>query len=433
VGKILTGKKLYHEPFVSGETRLKFCKFRFLFKPGKCPVCRSRNNRVFLKISDKSVSCFLLSCKCGTLFYPYATAPNYMEVEGRESFFMRLDQAEGIDSSLAPLYISKEFDYLPVVDVGCGLGFTSDFLRFEGRECVAFDPSSAAAISTEILGIDINIGLANAEKIQMSSDRLVFCSEVIEHVENPLEFLLLMKNLAGSEGYLIASTPNGPYISRKVPKSTIKAMVAPSQHLFLLSPAALEGIAKSAGFEWIHTWTSNERLFMVAGPRPVHLSGEFPEMRFMEYLKHRLNDDSISQLVRARSFGYRLFKELVNRALYTEADELWNEIACIYQGLGFDINNPVETVVSFRRGAKGGTILPEPENFPFNMATLFFLRATLLIAKNHDRVAAKPFFESSIDISRLYQKLFGQGIFQVYDQEVSLVTEWARKSLAMHG
>jgi len=42
-----------------------------------------------------------------------------------------------------------------VLDVGCGLGFTSDFVRFQGRDCIAFDPSSAAKLSTEFLKIDI--------------------------------------------------------------------------------------------------------------------------------------------------------------------------------------------------------------------------------------------------------------------------------------
>ena len=104
-----------------------------------------------MTLKDDSSELVLHTCRrCHSLYYPNAKAPDYEVVENEPSFYMRIDQAEGIDSALRPLFSVPKLKDFAVVDIGCGLGFTSDFVRFQGRECLAFDPSSAAKISSKI-------------------------------------------------------------------------------------------------------------------------------------------------------------------------------------------------------------------------------------------------------------------------------------------
>ena len=411
---------------------LRFYRYFRSVEPTYCPACKLRNHRILLTIREEDEVLKLIRCKCGTVYYPNAVAPDYEVVENRISFYMRIDQAEGIDSALLPLFASPELNNRPVIDVGCGLGFTSDFVRFQGRLCLAFDPSSAAQMSQNKLGIQIQQELASPSNTVTTPEKLVFCSEVIEHVEKPLEFLRNLRAVAGSDGFLILTTPNSDWIKPQHAQNTLLAMLAPSQHLFLLSPAILTNLAEQAGFAWSFTWTKDERLFLIAGPRSVRISNVFSRSEYIKYLNARLNSTSIDKIIRYRTFGYRLFKELVHSGDYIKATSLWAELVENYQEFEFNLNDPTESVQYYSRSSGEDLQLPDPEFFPYNTALLFYLRGTLLIAYDHDRVLARPFMDAAIELSDLYRNIFTKGIFQAYDLELQSVKNWALEAIKVH-
>jgi 2-polyprenyl-3-methyl-5-hydroxy-6-metoxy-1,4-benzoquinol methylase len=413
---------------------LKFYENKHSSKTSNCPACDGPNSKVVLTFKEASNAYTLISCsQCGTLYYPNAKAPDYEIVENESSFYMRIDQAEGIDSSLMPLFSVPGLKNHAVIDIGCGLGFTSDFVRFQGRECLAFDPSSASKISSEILKIDIAQSYASPLNTQTNStDKLVFASEVIEHVENPSGFLRQLRTIAGENGYLIITTPNADYVKNGNSTNVIVAMLGPSQHLFLLSGRALEDLAKQAGFFWTESWTQNERLFMVAGPKPQLISNHFSRLEYIGYLANRLVDERIDETIRYRSFGYRLFKEYVNGARYEEASELWEQIVLKYETYGLNLQSPKNIVEKYRQAIGVDLSLPDYVRFPYNIALLMFLKGTLLIASDHDRIAAKPYFDASIAISDLYRKAHSKGNFQSYDLELQNVGIWAKEQIILH-
>ena len=120
--------------------RVKFKKFHLRTKFYTCPVCFLKTSKVKLQIKWGTSNLKHFACSCGSLFFPSAKAPNYQLVEDEASFYMRLDQAEGIDAAVIPLFVSPDLDEFAVVDIGCGLGFSSDFIKFLGREQLSFDP-----------------------------------------------------------------------------------------------------------------------------------------------------------------------------------------------------------------------------------------------------------------------------------------------------
>ncbi len=306
----------------------------------KCPVCFAMSNDLLLFVEDQNRKLPLIKCRCGTLFYPGAVSPDYKVVENRASFFMRIDQAEGIDSSLMPLFSSPSLNMMRVLDVGCGLGFTSDFVRFQGRDCIAFDPSSAAKLSTEFLKIDIFSEFGSIRNANRMEPALAFASEVIEHVDNPLAFLQDIHQILGNNGFLIATTPNADYVNIENPKNTIFSILAPSQHLFLLSKKSFSDLAKIAGFTWVKTWVVEERLILIAGPEEVSISNSFSRDKYIQYLEHRIQNSEIDNVIRYRTFGYRLFKEYVHSSNYSLATELFENLSNAYLSMGFDLNDP---------------------------------------------------------------------------------------------
>lgn len=398
-----------------------------------CPICNSRNTRTFLKVPYLGERLAMYKCECGSLFYPGRKAPSYLEVENNDNFWMRVDQSEGLDSIIAPIFLSKALGSLPVVDVGSGMGFGSDFLRYLGRDVVAFDPSTAARISSERLGFPIKNTIAIASDIHFPAPRLAFASEVIEHVDDPKNFMAELRSIAGADGYCIATTPNSEFIQPGSDLEVTFAMLAPSQHLFLLSPWALKNLAESVGFDWASTFIRNDRLFLVAGPRPVNIEFEFDRDKYLEYLSARLSGDSISDEIRYRAFGYRLFKELVHRARYDEAKHIFEEMAVTYGKNGIDLYDPLSVANLIRKGVTNSSRGLNAKKFPFNLGIIFALFATLEVAQNQNRVSAKPYALAALKIGKHYQHIFGSGEnFSGYDLEIMKLIPEMKQFFSVH-
>jgi 2-polyprenyl-3-methyl-5-hydroxy-6-metoxy-1,4-benzoquinol methylase len=403
---------------------LKFNKFYFSRTAFSCPVCMKSNSRVRVTLRYDSKRLKMYQCNCGTLYFPNAKAPNYLEIEGLDSFYMRIDQFEGIDSALMPLFSSPSLSDLSVIDVGCGLGFTSDFVRFKGRECLAFDPSTAARLSSLMLGIEISQEYASPMNTVVTGNKLVFCSEVIEHVENPSNFISNLRSISGDNGFLILTTPNSEFVKASNSSASLFSILAPSQHLFLLSDSSLSKLAMEAGYSWVHTWTSNERLFLIAGPKPVLVSNEFSRRDYVNYLETRLNSSVVKLDLRYRTFGYRLFKEYVHSGEYFLAQDLWLRLSEVYSEIGINIEDPHSIYQIYSEVSHQGLTLPPPKYYPFNVPMLLYLRAVLYIVLNHDRVAAEPYLVSADAIADLYLNVANAKVFQTYDLELQSIKSW---------
>ncbi len=412
--------------------RVTFKKFNLFPKFYTCPVCALKTSKVKLQINWGASKLKLFACSCGSLFFPSAKAPDYQLVEDEVSFYMRLDQAEGIDAAVGPLFVSPELDDFAVVDIGCGLGFSSDFIKFLGRELFSFDPSTAARLSNDKLGIDIFDEYATKANTETQRQKVAYASEVIEHVDDPLEFLLNLKAIVGDNGYAVITTPNADYITKDTSTEIIYSMLAPSQHLFLLSELSLNQLAIRAGFIWVKTWIVDERLFMVAGPRPLDLKNTFSRVEYLKYLETQLNSKTIESTLRHRAFGYRLFKEQVNAGDYGKATLTFEALTTSYLSLGIDITQPIEVVSQIQVATKNGTEIPNVIDFPYNLALIFYFKAILLICDQHDKISAKYYFESSAAISEVYSQVFEIQNFQLFDLEIQNVRYWAIREIKKH-
>lgn len=401
--------------------------------PTPCPVCGQLATTKILTMTNVDLSLPLVKCQCESVFYPNAKAPDYEVVEGREAFLMRVDQAEGVDSIIKSLLISPDIADFSVVDLGCGIGFAVDYSAFEGRSALGFDPSPSSKLANELLGIDISGLPTPAQIANFTHPNIVFASEVIEHVPDPRLFMRDIKQMTGDDGYAIIATPSAEYVKIGNSLPTLISILAPSQHLFLLSAPALESLARDQGFAWTHSWIVDERLFCVAGPRPITLASTFSEDKFSKYLRARLYESPwIDESLRWRCYGYRLFKQMIHQGAYQESIPLWQGLVDTYSALGLTLNDPKNLVQQYVDGAEIAHGQISAEKFPFNAVMALFLQGTFLLAYKHDKIAAKPFFDASVQLSQLYADFFKVLPFQMYDREIASAPQWVADIMRQH-
>ena len=387
--------------------------------PSNCPACGTPSNVIAFRSKylpeDIAVECD----RCASLNFPGAVPPNYETLETFAHFCMRADQADSIDAVIGPLLASSELSDAPVIDVGCGLGFAGDFARFMGRSSVAFDPSPSSQWANEFLGMQNLVTESPPSSVIPQGRVLVFASEVIEHVVDPIGFLGYLKTLAGELGYVIVTTPNARFLSASAPDHVALAMLGPTQHLQLFSDRGLEAMAKTVGFDWSMTWTSQERLFLIAGPLEVHVDQVDFRPDYLRYLKSKTpsNAAALTSASAMQCFGYRLYKELVIQGDDTAAEEVWAKLTQSYRLRSIDLARPSVTTkathVNFGDPALDQSALP-----PLNLAVLFQLRATQCLRRRHLAGYFRYASAARMQAKAAIEMLPG-GAFQVVDLEVA--------------
>jgi 2-polyprenyl-3-methyl-5-hydroxy-6-metoxy-1,4-benzoquinol methylase len=104
-----------------------------------------------------------------------------------------------------------------VADIGCGTGelLTIPLSENLGNSVViyAYEPESGTFQSLknriDELGIQNILPIHDKESLQILTYDVIIVSEVIEHVEDPIDFLDELKQLLKAHGIMIITTPNG--------------------------------------------------------------------------------------------------------------------------------------------------------------------------------------------------------------------------------
>lgn len=237
----------------------------------KCILCKSEEvNLVFKdyisKIKDLTYTFDVYVCsKCGVRFVtPYEVLKGYYEnvyakfdwYKASRDFLGTFQNAEDIWWALigkGPPYYAvfdcvKHKENLSILDVGCGYGYTVIALAALGHEVtgieVTDDPFKPLANSYGFYKMDIYEVAQLGKKFD-----LVYSTEVLEHLGDPLDFIKAGISLLKENGALLLTTPNKAYYEFYNGFKDVWPGEQPPIHLAYYSKESIEYIAKLNGWK----------------------------------------------------------------------------------------------------------------------------------------------------------------------------------------
>lgn len=139
-----------------------------------------------------------------------------------------------------------------VADIGCGGGAFLDCLSGTAGKIVAVEPSAYYRNMMNQKGYHTYPYASEAAKDWKEKIDVVVSFDVIEHVEDPIQFLKDIRMLLCEEGEAVIGTPtDAPVMRQMLGNIYEQRLLFSTQHLWIFSEKNLKMMAKEAGFEQI--------------------------------------------------------------------------------------------------------------------------------------------------------------------------------------
>jgi len=137
-----------------------------------------------------------------------------------------------------------------LLDIGCGNGYFLSVASEVCRRCIGSEFSEhLRELSRKKTGLTIyNEPL---ESFPEKDIDIIVSFDVIEHVPQPVPFMLSARNLLSPEGYILLYTPNFDSFSARVMRER-SPMVDGTEHVVLFNCASLKTLGEIAGLELVH-------------------------------------------------------------------------------------------------------------------------------------------------------------------------------------
>ncbi len=139
----------------------------------------------------------------------------------------------------------KKKSDLKILEIGSGLGYTTYALRKSGYDVLGYDISSTAVQSaTKDFGPYYSAVPFEQLKDQYGNGfDIIFLTEVIEHISEPVAFMDSLQALLKEDGCMIVTTPNRLTSS----DDEIWAVTEPPVHYWWFSPKSMDILAERIG------------------------------------------------------------------------------------------------------------------------------------------------------------------------------------------
>lgn len=217
-------------------------------------------------------------------------ATNVSGVRANISYGNMLDQERYIS-------ILNDVKNATVLDCACGVGWGSYLIANAGaKHTVSVDLSYSAIKSAKQFYNHEKIDYINADIIELSLDYkfdVITSFETIEHLENPQEFLKILKKYSNDQTTLYLSTPNGNiFKSRNIPENPF--------HVDEYSKNQLALLFDNAG------WSIKEYL----GQYLMHKNDKIKIEQYKVFIKKFWSDKKLTDKY---GVGYQLFGKIYRR------------------------------------------------------------------------------------------------------------------------
>lgn len=132
-----------------------------------------------------------------------------------------------------------------ILEIGSGFGYLTYSLSKRGHSVLGIDLSQAA-VDAAVARFGPYYRRVSMEELQADPEQrfgIIILTEVIEHIENPAEFLRGLLSLVAPGGAVIMTTPNRRSVERNVTWNTD----LPPVHMWWFSQASIEAMSRSLG------------------------------------------------------------------------------------------------------------------------------------------------------------------------------------------
>jgi len=157
--------------------------------------------------------------------------------------------------------ILKKGDFQSVLDIACGECYHLDALRELNPN---LDLYASEHISAKNNVISKGYNFLNGEffpQTTLKFDLIIF-TEAIEHINNPLDFLLHANNLLKEGGMIYITTPCFTSLERRIMKENW-GMVTPPEHLSYFSKSSLDTAMRLTGYQKVYSRSLNISIFRI--------------------------------------------------------------------------------------------------------------------------------------------------------------------------
>jgi 2-polyprenyl-3-methyl-5-hydroxy-6-metoxy-1,4-benzoquinol methylase len=207
----------------------------------------------------KTVDGKVLKCKtCGILRLDEANCLTEADYEG-EAYRESLGQSHDLDAylDLHEERIEYILDVMPpispngktVADIGAAGGGLLDRLKESASDCIAIEPNEIFRKSLTERGYKAFAFTGDAAGTYGNSVDLALSSEVIEHVDDPKQFLTDIVALLKPGGEVMITTPNANDILLNIAPDIFASFNYRRQHRWYFTIETLSALAKKCGLE----------------------------------------------------------------------------------------------------------------------------------------------------------------------------------------
>lgn len=223
-----------------------------------CPICQSKSKNTGTKACLTGVEEYdLASCSSCNAMY-FSPMPNAVEINNFYDGVFWGDDADkqlGKGFAFAKLYLPKKTgSQKKILDVGCASGFFLKGIETSTTDwdCYGIELNpELAEHAQKSLGLNVYCGKLETAPFQDGFFDYIHLRDIVEHVTDPLAFLLKCRQLLKNNGHIYLSIPNGHIDSVGLidffQKTGVKAR-SPNGHLYFLNKTALLALLDHSGF-----------------------------------------------------------------------------------------------------------------------------------------------------------------------------------------
>ena len=272
------------------------------FAPVECPRCLS------LQIVDEPIE--------------------FSQTEFEVSAYVNI--GVGIDSIASMVSSMPADEVTNFVDIGCGFGFSLAIARdLYDWNVSGFEPSPLGLAGAETWRLDIRHEYFTPETKLAAQPDFILSSEVIEHVPNPLAFLITLREQMSPDAVLMLSTPNRAVVVEESASVVVEAALSPGFHVFVASAEGMRILLDRAGFRNFKVEERGETLFIGASQSRNALDklsfGDISRGAIEDWYRRALTKLEVGSLLHL-SLGRRLFDSYIATGKLSEARVLRGEL-----------------------------------------------------------------------------------------------------------